>query len=224
MTEPHTPAVPKRLLSRRSLGAAVFLVVLTVGVVVAALGLRGELDELRSSSRDNVEWSVSQLDVDVLSLKLAIRDTRLGTGSLQDLRKRYDIFYSRVRTIGSGTGFAELREVASINTRLSRLEEFLVEITPLIDLPDGELWGRIDHIDARLTALREDVRALSTDGVQLFAQSRVHRRDKFVDALFISMMVGLGLVLLLGFSLVILERQRRLAQQRANETASGLLR
>lgn len=218
MTDIPKQSRPAEPSAGRRLGAFLFLGALFVGVLFTGIGLRNEIDSLRSSTTDNVEWSVSQLDVDLLGLQVAIRDLRLGRSTVADVRKRYDIFYSRVQTLSRGRGFTELRSVDTFNNDLTTLQAFLKEATPLIDLPDGELVTKIDGFDARLSEIRNTVRSLSTNGVKVFAESMFRQRERFVDALWTSMLVGLGLILLLGVSLVILDRQRRLAQRTARES------
>ena len=81
-----------RLLRGRYL--LVWLAALTILVVVTGSRLLAEIEALKAAPRDNVQWTLSQLEVDLLLLDQAIRRALTAQGTLTAVRKRFDLFYS----------------------------------------------------------------------------------------------------------------------------------
>ena len=75
------------------------LVILVLVVLGAGIRLYQEVSLLRSAPRDNVQWTTSQLEVDTIRLHLAIEYAQEGEASLDDVRRRFDILYSRIRLV-----------------------------------------------------------------------------------------------------------------------------
>ena len=88
------------------------LLLLAVMLVLSLLAaqLMQELSRLRSASTDNVQWSMAQVQVELLVLESAVDDAIHNNTpqALDEVRQRFDIFYSRIDTLQQGSVFSGL--------------------------------------------------------------------------------------------------------------------
>jgi len=136
-----------------------------VAITVLAGNVLREFKSQSSAQSDNLQWGLSQIDVEFLEFS-----GRLSTQfEARDIRRRYDVFYSRIVTVRQARVFADLRESLEFSDHLSTIEAFLDQTVPLIDVSDDALKQNI----ARLTALAQDIRpvirTMSNAGLNLFA-------------------------------------------------------
>lgn len=206
----------RRLLRGRYL--LVWLAALTVLVLVTGSRLLAEIEALKAAPRDNVQWTLSQLEVDLLLLDQAIRRASTAPETLAAVRKRFDLFYSRVDTLTNGSMFAELRSGSPGTENLLELQTFLKDSITLIDGDDDALQRELEPLAARTRELAATVRELSLKGVKLYAAASDARRNTFTSTLVISIYVSGGLILLLGVLMVFLGRQSRISQERARDS------
>lgn len=206
----------RRLLRGRYL--LVWLAALTVLVLVTGSRLLAEIEALKAAPRDNVQWTLSQLEVDLLLLDQAIRRASTAPETLTAVRKRFDLFYSRVDTLTKGSAFAELRSGSPGPENLLELQTFLKDSITLIDGDDDALQRELEPLAARTRELAATVKELSLKGVKLYAAASDARRNTFTSTLVISIYVSGGLILLLGVLMVFLGRQSRISQERARDS------
>lgn len=206
----------RRLLRGRYL--LVWLAALTVLVLVTGSRLLAEIEALKAAPRDNVQWTLSQLEVDLLLLDQAIRRASTAQGTLTAVRKRFDLFYSRVDTLSKGSAFVELRSGSPGPENLLELQTFLKDFVTLIDGDDEALQRELEPLAERTQELAATVKELSLEGVKLYAAASDARRSTFTSTLVISIYVSGGLILLLGVLLVFLGRQSRISQERARDS------
>ncbi len=174
------------------------------------------LTHLREAPRDNVQWSLAQLEVDLLRLAAAV-DTQ--SPDLGHIRSRFDIFYSRVRLIADGQVFADLRQDPNVARELDALQAFLDHATPIVDGPAEAFAAALPALSVRLAALQPSARRLSLAAVTLFADLADRRRAEFENLLRATAGAAVCLILLLATSVAFLARQHRVSSQRAVEAA-----
>ena len=206
----------RRLLRRRFLYLGLFL--LTVLVAVTGYRLLGDIEKLRAAPRDNIQWTLSQAEVDLLLLSRAIRRAQTDQGSLSDLRKRFDLFYSRIDILAKGSAFKGLRGGSPGVDRLSELQAFLDRSVALIDGDDEALRDGLSALLMETDNLVTTVRDLSLKGVRLYAEASDAQRNTFTSTLEIAIYVSGGLIILLGVLLLFLERQSRISLERARDS------
>jgi PAS domain S-box-containing protein len=200
------------LIAGSGLAAAAALV-----LVLLVEGVR----ELRTAPHDNLQWTLSQLEVELLRLATAADEARHDEGTLADVRTRFDVFYSRVRTVGSGRIYDDLRSVPRADETLSELRAFLDRTVPVIDGPDAGLEAHLDVMIDDLRPLALSARALSLQGVQVFARQSDARRASFERFVVAAAFSAVGLILLLAVSLAFLWRAHRISIRRASELSES---
>ncbi|HBT00129.1 MAG TPA: hybrid sensor histidine kinase/response regulator, partial [Citreicella sp.] len=105
---------------------------------MALLVLRG-VDDLSTANSDNVQWSLAQADVEFLRFRIALRDAEEDPTALESVRRRFDVFYSRMATIESGEMYRAMRDDPQFRGPRTRVRDFLSESVPFIDSPDADL-------------------------------------------------------------------------------------
>lgn len=137
------------------LALMVLFVSLSLGLVSALfLQLWNSVINLRTASTSNVQWRVGQLEIESLKLQLAAeRAITDPLGDLDEVRARFDLFYSRVHLARSGYA-AVLLDPKDILPKLAELESFVNETEAIINGPD-------EALRADLPALRDDVAQMS---------------------------------------------------------------
>ena len=181
--------------------AIVLLLVFCMGTVagMAWLVLR-EIDELSTANSDNLQWSLAQAGVEFLQFELAVNKAHSQSGPLGDVRRRYDVFYSRMHTLERGAVFRSLRREPEFAGPHQEISTFLTALLPLIDGDDAALAAALPEIAATARLVYANVRQISFSGLAAFATLSDQRREQLVLTLFRLSLVLAGL--LCGLSLL----------------------
>ena len=121
-----------------------------------------EQERLSEARSDNFEWTTYQIETDMLRLVAILHQTvedaaRTDAASdvvaadLNEVRKRFDVFYSRASIVRQGQGFAILRADEQSLRRIDLINQFLQDHVPFIDGSDTEL---LQHLPTMQEALR----------------------------------------------------------------------
>lgn len=213
------PKVGKLFRSQRWTSVAVLLICVVLGVLGSQLAR--ELTFLRAAPNDNIQWTLAQVEVELLTLLNAVRVAGAAPGPeealLSQVRTRFDIFYSRAATISNSPVFSELAADEAVSVPLQRLIGDLKDAVPLIDESDERLAEGLSDLILTFEQLRPTVRRLSLEGVREFADLSDNRRRKFAQLLFQTAGAGAFLIVALFAALAILFNQRRIADERLHE-------
>lgn len=199
---------------------AVLVVVLCLFLtMLILLGLRihESLSELRGEANDNLHWNLSQLEVDLVRLGEEMRvDALQPDASLKELRKRYDLFYSRAQNAIGGKGYSApgLNDLPQQFAAL--LNAYIARETPLIDGSDATLRENLPAMADRLAALRDKLRKTSIAMIDALAKQGDEKRDAFSNLVRQMALATGGTILLLGALLgVVLWLNRVAAREQA---------
>lgn len=176
------------------------LLLLGTFVIVAILYLSGnvarDLRLLNSASSDNVQWSLSQTEVEFLEFELHLAKLPLNTpDALVTLRREYDIFFSRINTLKDASNYEALRAERYFSDSLQSVETFLDDTVGIIDAPDAELVARFSELQSKASEVGPAVRRLSNSGLSYFALLSDRRRTNVAVTLS-QMAVGVTVLLL----------------------------
>lgn len=197
-------------------------VLLVAAFIIAVLGqsVVSDLRLLGAARSDNVQWSLSQTEVEFLELgpvlSKVVQEDAPNPELLRQLRVEFDIFYSRIATIRTGSLYENLRANPDAASALAYLQTFLDESIPLIDGSDADLHAAASELVARYDEARPRVRDLSVSGLRVFAVASDKRREQVAATLIQLATVTallLGVLALLALYFIRLsatsERQRR---------------
>ena len=201
--------------------AVVAGLVALAAIVFLTFNVSREIRLLGSANSDNVQWSLAQTEVEFLEFTKRLE---MIPADLPDLRRKFDIFYSRIATIRQAEVFADLRDDDGFRSELLNIQTFLDNSIPLIDGDDADLRQGIPALRADAAAVRPTVRALSTGGLDIFAvASDVQRRAvaRTLTELAIALAILIGT---LAVAVLYLNRLIKTNTQRAELQAQTAIR
>ncbi len=212
------------LFSKLLLGLALLLLpLLTLQAVRMGHQVVQRLEGLSTAATDSMQWMLSQVEVDHLKLELATASTK-SPQDLPQLRRQFDIYYSRIVTLQESPLFVELRKNGSGQEMLQKLLDRLDRFAVLIDVGDTELIENRDQILAQLLANGEDARELALFGVVMQVEDAESRRLQLFSILWRLAVVVLSLVVALAITALLLgwmyRRGRILSEERSKSTAN----
>ena len=189
-------------------------------VFLAQMGgnVRQQIDSLATANSDSTQWSLAQVDVELLALKAAIFAAEMAPeADLADVRQRFDILYSRVATVSNSPLYAALREEPRAASALTRINGYLTDAIPLIDGPDAALRGALPDLARRTEAIRPVIRQLTLEGVGVLARAADTQRRAIAETLSLVSTLTAGLLLVLLVVLGLLLHYARRARDRARD-------
>ncbi|MEO4041404.1 ATP-binding protein [Hoeflea sp. CAU 1731] len=224
MSKEAAKGIVKPPLLKRRLRLLLLLLILAICVaMLSVLGSRmaREIASLQSAPLDNIQWNLAQLEIEYLSLLNSINTAQDAAGSnessLSELRKRFDIFYSRIDTLHTGRSFRQIENDTAAKRLLIKVRSNLIEALPVIDGDDADLFASLASLEDNFLLLRTDIRSLSLRAVKIFAESSDLQRANFSLLLQQTAIVGAFLVFALLVAVSVLVRQFRVAERRARE-------
>ena len=126
------------LRSARLAGAAAAIVFCIVAILFLAQDVRTRLNALERANSDNSQWVMMQTEVEVLRLQGAVLTARddPSSAALDEVRRWFNVFYSRVAMLEQSTVYAPLLSQPDYISDHNRLRQFLDGGVGLIDGPD----------------------------------------------------------------------------------------
>ncbi len=165
-------------------------------LVMLALKTVKDLDLLGSAQSDNVQWTLSQTEVEFLELELAIAQERAAaTPDLDRIREEFDIYYSRVATLAEGELYSGLRVSPQYANALQQVRDALDASVSLIDSADAVLLARLPTLENQVQQMHDPVRRLSSSGLNSFAVQADQQRQGVATTLW---QLGLATLVLFG--------------------------
>lgn len=192
------------------------LLVILVMAGIAAVGFfqtRKDLEDLRTISQDNILWSATQMELELLRLhrEVALYALEQSPEALEDLRLRLDILWSRIDLMTSGRVGALLREYDAGYGTLETLENYLVAIDPVIlGLEPGDVTGLAAILD-EIERLQQDLRIYILRVVRGDTAAASQIRARMQQSAQVTAGLGLAalLVSILSLALIMRDNQRQ---------------
>lgn len=177
----------QRLWVRRTLALALFAGLAVAGYL--AFSVWDRVGALGSAHQDHAEWVYSQLETDFLKLERALDDARSGTAvELTNLRKRFDIFYSRTQVA------ARVQGVSELSAETERLRRVLDAQIAIIDSPDAQLFSRLSELQFALQTIERLPRQIGLASISFAAAASEAEREQIVQL--IEMLLLLALIVI----------------------------
>jgi PAS domain S-box-containing protein len=147
-------------------------------IAMLALNVSRDITRLNSASSDNIQWTLSQTEVEFLQFDLALSQAQLAENpDFRSLRRKFDVFFSRIRTLQQASIYSDLREVPEFAANLATVGAYLEAAVPVIDGETRALRDALPSLKAQSEAIRPDVRSLSVSGLNFFAEESDFRRN-----------------------------------------------
>lgn len=210
MGAPNSRPLIARMTGLRSVLAVLVVVLIVVTIAVLVLDLRQQVRRLAASAADNMQWTLGQTEVELMALEIAALRANTGIDTLEEVRLRYDVFYSRVQTLQDSSRFAALLDVDGVQSQISQISAFRETWLPVIDGPDATLRTALPRIADEARAARGAVRDATLAGVEYFSELGYAQRDSLGRSM---ARVGLLTVALLAMLAVLSLALFRLARK-----------
>ena len=184
-----------------------------------------DLRHLNSANSDNVQWTLSQAEVEFLEFQRALEQAAATPGSdLDTVLVEFDIFYSRIATLERGVLYAALRDHEDFVAPLRDVRGFLDDTALVMDGPRPAFRAAIPAIVQTAAALRPRIRALATAGLAHFADQSDARRDSVSVTLLRLALMTATLVLALALLARHAQVVRRQTEFRGQQLAEAYAR
>lgn len=199
------------------------LVLLIISAVFLGRELLRQVDGLSTAEADNVQWNLSQGEVEHLRLEGAVNAVPQG-GSLSEVRRRFDVFFSRIAIYQESHLYQGVRQDPVTGPLLRDIQASMDTLVPLIDGPDEILRKTVPKMQELLAEQATDVRRLLIAGIAVHTQETEVRRNALR---LILVRLGWVLVFLVGALIAganVLWLLNRRAKQLAKESAESAAR
>ena len=181
--------------------------------------LLAQLHSLSSAERDNVTWTVTQLETELANFQTVLAEAR-DDPSQAEVRLRGDVVLSRLNLVMSGVVGDTLQSSPTGAELLAPLEGYAQALVTLLDQGGG-----LTPADTRrLRGLTRDIRPVARDlalhGVELMVATAEARRQDFARTLW---RTGMGaVVLVLALAVMVIRLQQARSQGRQADRALSL--
>ncbi|KIC20710.1 hybrid sensor histidine kinase/response regulator [Leisingera sp. ANG-Vp] len=207
----------------------VLALVLALAAALAAQSVRlghqvlQQLEGLSTAATDNMQWNLSQAEVEHLKLETAVL-TAQRPDDLPKLRRQFDIYYSRIATFRESPLFEGLRRSPAGAALLQQMTGRLERMAAAVDSSDQSLIASLPDLAAELQQNSGDVRELALFGVVLQVADSKDKRLKLFSILARLGWVVLALVLALALATLLLGRLYRKGRQLAMDRSRAAAR
>lgn len=218
MVRPKIPNTHRWIISI----AAVVLILLAAQAFRLGKDVQTRIEALSSAATDNLQWTLSQAEVDYLKYRFAAMQVRQRQ-DLPRLRRQFDIYYSRIATFRESSSYSGVRATPEGGETLERLHQGLLEQAELIDSSDDTLLARSDELLRMIVSEGDDVRDLALFGVVLQAETAGEERvllHELFSRLAIVVLALMGTLALTALVILrLFRRGQRLSMLQAQEAA-----
>lgn len=195
------------------LGAAALVAGLClVAIAFLAQEVRARLAVLERANSDNTQWVMLQTEVEVLRLQGALTEAqkRPTPDRLDEVRRWFNVFYSRVAMLDRSTLYARLMDLPDYAAGYRQVMAYLDETVALIDAPDRMLARNLGRIAAPLPEVRAATRAMTLDAVSDFAaQADLNRESISLTLLRLAAVTAALMLILAGVAAILALQFRR---------------
>ena len=202
--------------------AICLLAACAVGIYYLSADARREINALATANADSTQWALAQSEVELLALLAEARRSDLSEEEqVRNVRRRFDVFYSRILTMQESAVLSVLREDAEARSGLNEVTDLLDVMVPVIDGPDAALFAALRSLAADIEAARPIVRDVSLIGVEHFSRVSDEQRARVTNALLRLGLLTFLLVAALSVVVLALVRSYRAATRDGRQKAEA---
>ncbi|WP_425099269.1 ATP-binding protein [Tropicibacter sp. S64] len=197
--------------------AAMLLVLFMALIGFLGLHVTRQLTRLENAASESVLWALTQAELESSRLEAATLHAMVHPEqSLEELRVRFDVYYSRMAIVRDNENYIVLRDTPETREALDHILDFFETWIPLIDGPDAALAASLPALSEATAEMRAQTRLLSIDGVTRNAVRSSEQRASLASTLTsIAWLTALLIAVLLGL-LVTLFRLARLREAQSS--------
>lgn len=208
---------------------AALLLMVALGSILTDVYSRVQI--LRTSPKDNVQWTILQTQTEYLRMRQALVAVRPGDHvSYQEYKKRFDIFYSRLGLLSTAEVTAHMREDAAFSALLGRLLEFRSKVAAEVDAGEQYFEPRREELLAATILADQNVQDLVLNALRQFSHQSDTERRQLAKSMMWAAALSTALVIALLVSVASLRRRtlqlskRELLLSESREQLSSTIR
>ncbi len=178
---------------------------------VGYFAIRRDVDNLRVISQDNILWSATQMEVELLRFQLSMTELAgaLTPEAVAAAQERFDIFWSRVFIMRSGRVGEVMRAYDEGHGSLETIAEFMERLDPVIVSLDPGDVQTIDGIIEDLRRLQQELRLYTLRVVRADAAAAAVVRDRIQLSAQTTAVIAIAAVGLSVLALFLILRENR---------------
>jgi PAS domain S-box-containing protein len=203
---------------------AVVSLLCIASIAILASDVRRAIKNQATATADNTQWTLSQLDVEYFQLKEAVAAAQTSQGSLSDVRKRFDILFSRTTTLIEGQIFQKLQRDPEFSKGLANLRRFQNRWIAPIDGENATLQHMLPWLQVELESLRIYVKMVPLAGIRIFALQAERERQTISNTLIAMAALTTVMIVFLLALVAILLRYDAVNRTRAIQLTQTLTR
>jgi PAS domain S-box-containing protein len=218
-------------LTKPSLGRGLMIVLIAVvsllciaSIAILASDVRRAIKDQATATADNTQWTLSQLDVEYFQMKEAVAAAQTSNGSLTNVRKRFDILFSRTTTLIEGQIFQNLQQDPDYSKGLANLRRFENAWVVPIDGDDTTLKKMLPWLQVEMEAMRSYVKMVPLAGIRVFALQAEKERQNISNTLIAMAALTTVMIVFLLALVAILLRYDTVNRTRAIQLSQTLTR
>ncbi|WP_104018038.1 ATP-binding protein [Roseovarius nitratireducens] len=175
-TEDHRLSARERL-------ALALLAMFAIGCMIAAVIITSHvlarIGEYGTARDDNLQWTISQIEVDQLKFRLALENLGRADPEAPDaVRQRFDLLYSRTTTLRNAPAYRAMLARSQAAGEAGRVMAILDEMIPLIDGGDADLVAARGVLEAQAARMTPPIRRIAAAALAIDARrSDAERRQ-----------------------------------------------
>ena len=212
--------VIRRIMARRTqltlLSAAAIVCFIATAILTTQVFLK--LGDYRTAYSDNIQWTVAKLEVEHAKYVFAVERLGHETGNeLQEMRRRFDIFYSRVNTLETARTYRQVLSAERARSLVMLIGQSVREQAKIIDGDDASVRRNQPHLLQLAQDLTTPILSLSSMGISYDVDRRETQRTllakKLTQLILLSLSLLTTLFALLALFWQLYVRYRRRAMQ-----------
>lgn len=187
------------------------VVVMAVIAVTGYFAIRRDVENLREISQDNLLWTATQMEVELLRFEVATALVASnGTQeSLDAMREQFDILWSRVSLIRSGRIGEVLRGYDAGHGAIMSIADYLKQIDATVAALDPSDTKTLNQILSDVQKLQQALRLYTLRVVRGDTGAEEQVRDHIQSSALITAAISAGVLLVLALSVVLVLRENK---------------
>ncbi len=190
-----------------------------------SLDVSRALDGLKQAPRDNINWSILQLQTEFLRMRAELNRLKLAEAATTDsFVQAFDIFYSRVQTLKTAPILEPIRNKSAFLARIKKAQGLLDDIAPIVDAGPVDIRKSLTALSERINREQRTVQDLVVSSVAEFAE--IEDRERARLTMLIAALACAGLVVFVSLlaAVLVLRRHSDRLQRRSQELAESQTR
>ena len=211
-------------LTQRYLG----LVILLSIAGFAAVGyhsIRRDVQNLGVISQDNILWTATQMEVELLRFELSIAALEIERtqAALAEVRERFDILFSRVSMMGSGRVGNLIQHYDQGHGSIPAFRQYLTGLDAVMQSLRPDDTARFAAILRDLESYQDDLRLYTLRVVRGDTAATAQVRDRIATSSQATLTISLVAVALSALALILILRENRRQREVAELNRRGAL-